>query len=81
MAAEYDTFVNTLDELKQGEEIELKVRDTATFETRIVKAIISSTKSKLPDGDVLWIRFSRGLLHKEPWAIKIIADLGDGISS
>jgi hypothetical protein len=75
MKKEYDTFVNTLSELQEGEG-ELAIRDCETYEARVVKAIISSSPDKLPDGDTLWIRFSRGQLSPEPWAIKIIQDLG-----
>lgn len=76
MAAEYDTFVHSLSELKQGEEIELIIRDTETYDSRRVSAIVSSTRQKLPDGDTLWIRYVLGLRHKEPWVIKITKELG-----
>jgi hypothetical protein len=75
MAKEYDTFVETLDDLKEGEEIELTIRDLETYEAKKVKAVVFSSKEKLPDGDTLWIRFSRGTPHKEPWAIKITEEL------
>jgi hypothetical protein len=73
---EYDTFVNTLAELREGEEVELAIRDLESYEARVVKATLSKSPEKLPDADTLWIRFSRGQLSPEPWAIKIIQDLG-----
>ena len=74
---EHDTFINFLSDLKEGEEIELSIRDCETYDARVVKAIVSSKPEKLPDSDKLWIRFSRGqLATKEPWAIKIIQELG-----
>ncbi len=76
MKKEYDTFVETLSQLQEGEEIELAIRDCETYEAIVVKAIISRSPEKLPDGDTLWIRFSRGQLHPEPWAIKITQELG-----
>ena len=79
MAKEYDTFVNTLDSLKEGEEIELTIRDTATYEARRVRATVSLTRQKLPDGDTLWIRFNQGVLHKQPWVLKITEELGSPI--
>jgi len=75
MAKEYDTFVETLADLKEGEEIELSIRNLENYEAQNVKAIVYSSKENLPDGDTLWIRFSRGVKHKEPWAIKIIEEL------
>ena len=41
-----------------------------------VKAILSSSPEKLPGADTLWIRWQRGYLHPQPWAIKIIEDMG-----
>jgi hypothetical protein len=76
MKKEYDTFVDTLSQLREGEEIELPIRDCETYEAIVVKAIISKSPEKLPDGDTLWIRFSRGQLSPEPWSIKIIERLG-----
>ena len=75
MAKEYDTFVETLDDLKEGKEMELTIRNLETYEQRKVKAVVSSSKEKLPDGDTLWIRYSRGVPHKEPWVIKITEEL------
>ncbi len=76
MKKEYDTFVDTLSQLQEGEECELAIRDCETYEARVVKATISSSPEKLPDGDTLWVRFSRGQLSPEPWAIKITQELG-----
>ena len=75
MAREYDTFVQALDDLKDGKEMELTVRDLETYEQKKVKAIVSSSKEKLPDADILRIRFSRGVPVDEPWAIKITGEL------
>jgi hypothetical protein len=74
---EYDTYVDSLGGLRQGEEIELSIRDLETYEFRVVKAIVSSSKEKLPGGDTLWIRLMKGkMVTKEPWTIKITKELG-----
>jgi hypothetical protein len=75
MAKEYDTFVQALEDLKDGEQMELIVRDLETYEQKKVKAVVSSSKEKLPDGDILRILYSRGVPVKEPWVIKIIEEL------
>ena len=77
MAKGYDTYVDSLASLREGEEIELSVRDLETYEFRVVKAIVSPSKQKLPGGDPLWIRLMKGkMITEEPWAIKITKDLG-----
>ena len=73
----YETFiVKDISELKDGEEQTLQIRDTDTYETRVVKAVISSDPKKLPGSDVLRIRWQRGQLVPEAWAIKITQELG-----
>lgn len=75
--ATYETFiVNDLSDLKDGQEQELDIRDTQNFETRRVRAVISSSPEKLPGVDILRIRWQRGQLEKKPWAIKITKELG-----
>ncbi len=76
MAKEYDTFVETLAQLKENDEIEIAIRDCDTFEARVVKATINRDPNKLPEADTLWVRFSRGQLHPQPWGIKIKEELG-----
>ena len=78
MAKEYDTFVVNLTDIPEGLEIELNVRDCETYEPRAVKAIVWSSRDKLPEGDTLWVRLSRGQpATKDPWVIQITQDLGD----
>ena len=82
MKKEYDTFVNSLQDIPQGQEVALVIRDltpgTHKYEARHVKAIVSSSPAQLPDGDTLWIRFDRGSFsHPEPWAIKVLAELSE----
>lgn len=75
MAKEYDTFVQNLDDLKEGKETELIIRDLETYEQLKVRALVSSSREKLPDGNLLRIRFSRGVAYDEPWTIKILEEL------
>ena len=80
MAQEYLTFVENLTEISEETELELYIKDLAPgvekYDTRYVRALVSSIADKLPESDTLWIRFSMGVLHPEPWAIRIIKELG-----
>lgn len=75
MAREYDTYVDDLSILKEGEEITIAIRELDIFRTRVVKAIVSSSKEALPDGDTLWLRWNLGDLRPEPWAIKVLEEV------
>ncbi len=81
MNKEYDTFVDKLSDLIEKEEVELSIRDLTPgkhkYESRHVRAILSSSIDQIPGGDILWIRFTMGLLHPKPWEIKITAELGE----
>jgi len=77
MVKVYDTFVERLSDLKENKETELVIRDCETYEARRVRAVVASSKHKLPEGDTLWVRALRGQkLTKEPWLITITAELG-----
>ena len=75
MEKEYDTFADDISVLKEGEEITIAIRETDIYRTRVVKALVSSSREALPDGNILWIRYNRGYLRPEPWYIKIIEDV------
>ena len=78
---EYLTFIGKLESLIQGQEIELLIKDLSPtrqkYDARYVKAIVSSDPEKLPDGDVLWIRGWVGVPYPNPWAIKILREVGE----
>lgn len=78
---EYLTFIGKLETLTQGQEIELLIKDLTSsrekYDARYVKAIVSSDPENLPDGDVLWIKGWVGVAYPNPWAIKIIDELGE----
>jgi len=82
MAKEYLVFVeNIKKELLEGREILLTIKDLTPgkrkYENRIVKAIVSSSPDKLPGGDVLRVRSWTGVLYPQPWAIKIVEEVGE----
>jgi hypothetical protein len=77
MAKTYDTFVEKLSDLVENRETELVIRDCETYEAKRVKAVVASSKDKLPKGDALWVRALRGQrLTKEPWFIVINKEIG-----
>ena len=81
MKKEFMTFVKDLNELTEGKEIALAIRDLTPgprkYDCKIVKAVVASSPEKLPEGDVLRIRSWTGVLHPKPWAIKILAELDE----
>ncbi len=81
MKKEFDTFVENLQELPDGQECRLTIRDLTPgrrkYENRYVRALVSSSPERLPDGDTLWLRFSTGFLYPQPWAIKVVEELGE----
>jgi len=84
MGKEYELFVDRLEDLPVGEEVQLTIKDLtpgpAKYDNRIVKAIIRSSADKEPDDDTLWVRSAAGLLYPEPRAIKILGEVGEVIA-
>ncbi|OIN96090.1 MAG: hypothetical protein AUJ48_02095 [Deltaproteobacteria bacterium CG1_02_45_11] len=75
--AKYELFqVEDISRLKEGVEDRFTVRDLDKFETRVVKAIISSKPDELPDGEELQIRRAQGQVESKLWAIKVLSDEG-----
>ena len=63
---------------KEGVEALIKIRDRETFETRVVRAIVSSKPEELPGADRLWIKDVTGvkeLAFDHAWAIKVIEEV------
>lgn len=83
MPREYETFVSKPEILPESGETKLAVKDLTPgprkYDCRIVKAIVSRDPEKLPGADVLWLRSLVGKLFPNPWAIKIVQELGDSI--
>lgn len=78
---EYLTFVENLESLDEGCETELLIKDLTPsrrkYDARYVRAMVSKDPGKWPEGDLLWIRGWVGVLFPDPWAIKIIAEVGE----
>lgn len=75
--AVYETFIiDDPNEIAEGEEVLIQVRDGETFEQKIVRAIVSRHPEKLPGADSLRVRWQRGQALQELWAIKIVEDKG-----
>ena len=81
MKKEYLTFVPHLEDLVENQEMELAVKDLTPgprkYNTKIVRAIVSRSQESLLDGDTLHIRSWLGILYPQPWAIKILGEVGD----
>ena len=79
---EYDSFIDNPEGLADGE-INLAVRELTPddrrkkYLTRYVKAQISRDPAKMPDWDVLWLRWQRGRRYPKPFAVKIVQELGE----
>jgi hypothetical protein len=73
----YETFViKSLDEIVEGEEILIQVRDADTYEERVVRAVVHRSPSLLPGADALRVRWQKGQSLPELWAIRILEDRG-----
>jgi hypothetical protein len=81
MKKEYSTTVNRFNDLPDGGEIELLIRDLTPgprkYDARKVLAKVGSSADKIPDGDVLWLRSMVGNKLEKPWTIKILRQLDD----
>lgn len=82
MKKEYDAFVDNPESLPDGE-VAIALRELTPADrkkkylTRYVRALISRDPRKIPDGDILWLRWQRGRLNPEPRSIKILEELGE----
>lgn len=81
MRKEFDTFIDNVQRLADGQECQLVIRDLTSgprkYTSRYVRAIVSSSPETLLDSDTLWVRFPMGNLHPQPMAIKIMEELGE----
>ena len=81
MGKEYVTFITHLEDLAEGREIVLTIRDLTPgprkYDARIVRAIVSRHPERLPEADVLRVRSWTGTLYPQPWAIKITQEVGE----
>jgi hypothetical protein len=75
---EYLTFVTNLNELPEGKEVNLFVKDLKPGQRKYATRYVKATVSRSPAGrsDKLWVRFHNGALHPEPLGIRIVSELG-----
>lgn len=73
----YDIFIKNLDELQEGQEMELQVRDltpgTHKYCYKWVKAKVSPNPETY--AEKLQIRFGRGQAHNMPYSIKVTGEV------
>ena len=73
----YEMFViEGVNEIVDGEEVLIQVRDADSYEEKVVRAIVSHSPDKLPGADSLRVRGQKGQALPELWAIKILEDKG-----
>lgn len=83
MSKEYEAFIKDIDQLTDGAEVELNIKDLTPgprkYDSRLVKAVLFSSPEQLPQGDTLWLRSYGGIRHTKPWTMKITQELGESI--
>ena len=80
-AKDYLTFVSRPEELPEGRETELLIKDfnpgRQKYDSRYVRAVISRSPGQMPGSDHLWVRGLVGLPYPGPWSIKITREVGE----
>lgn len=75
----WETFVRRPDELQEGVEIPMMIRDLTPgprkYGVRHVVAQISRSPGALSDSEPLWVRSTVGVRLDQPWAIKVLREL------
>ena len=78
---EYDTFVDSTNNLEEGNEIDIVVRDLSPgrykYEMKRVRAVVSKSPDSISSPDRLLLRYPMGELYSDPWYIKVISELED----
>jgi hypothetical protein len=82
MKQEYLIFVRQFQDIKEGIQ-KLFIKDLTPgprkYDTKYVKAEISSNCGRMSDGDILRIRSESGILLPQPWEIKILEELLESV--
>lgn len=75
----FDTPVAPYAVLREGEEVEINVRDAATMEQMAVRAVVARSAAQLPEGPVarlnVWGRL--GVRINDEWYIQVIEELDE----
>lgn len=84
MSKEWVIFVTRVEDLVEGQEAVLTIRDLAPgqkkYNAKVVRASVSRHPDTLPGADTLWVRSWTGTLYPKPWAIRIHEEVGDYIA-
>ena len=73
----YDIFIDSLEEVPEGTELEFQVRDVTPgihkYCQKWVRALVSADPNAYPEK--LLIRFGRGQEHNQPYSIKVLNEI------
>jgi hypothetical protein len=85
MAAEYQTFITRSEDIPEGQEVELVIKDLTPgprkYDGLRVKAVVYKSEKSITGGHTLYVRSEVGVLQPQIWTIKIVETLSDLISS
>ncbi len=65
------------DDMKEGKDFIVEIRDLATFERMIVRALVSREPESIEGGTPLWVKDFYDEIIPTPGAIKILEELDD----
>jgi len=85
MATEYQTFITKSEDIPEGQEVELVIKDLTPgprkYDGSRVKAVVYKSEKSITGGCTLYVRSEVGVLQPRLWTIKIIEELPDLIPS
>jgi hypothetical protein len=83
MGKEYVAYVRDPQQVPQGQEMLLVVRDltpgSRKYDARVVKAILSETAPGSKKSDIIFLRSGTGILDPKPRGIKIVKEMGTSL--
>lgn len=83
MAKEWQTFVRKFEDMREGGDVELFIKDLTPgprkYDTKHVRAQVTRSESALPGADILWVRSESGATAPEPWYIRIVEEMAEWV--
>lgn len=80
---DYECFVRRHEDLQEGQEVVLTLRDLSPglrkYDARIARVTVSRSPDALEHWDKLWVRSAVGVKDPQPWGIKVLEELGDSL--
>jgi hypothetical protein len=80
---EYQCFVKSSVDLEEGRKVVLTIRDLSPgrrkYNARVVRAVVSRAADALARWDRLWVRSMVGLVDPDPWALRVVEELGPAV--